>query len=611
MIGIQRRPYAINLAGNSVLYQLFDSEAVNDTSYTFEVKVLFARYEEGLAPAEIAIIPLTPYAGVAYIDLADLLNSQLAYFTPDLAVGGAQVTGLQGGKFYIHYRRVSNSNTDTAWNTSEEANVCNVIKGGVHPYMWKGNNFFLNYFPTYTPFLTWQQRGRLASLNEPLWLCWLNVNLAGNVALSVAIQVTYTDGTANNTNYSIATPLKQYFIYYLPTGAATLGLQGLQPLKTIWYWDVWVFDTNGQQLTERYRYFTDQRNDYNQKFLLYRNSLGGLDTLRVRGIIETNITLDGQDVEMTSTADWPYNATLPRFDASTPHREMPAYKGDAGYLPKEEQDRLRDLFFNREIYMYQAGRLLPVKLTSKQYRLRATSDKLFSLPIEWMLADAGSYYYTPGVTLGDGQNNFIDLNNVDLGDGQSNGVCGVVLTFSPAVIIQYIGANATVTFEFTAVNGPAKKLQYKIPGYVINWIDIDYQHIGTVSYTVLAGQSITLYMRSVCDDDTYGEIVTKTAQTAASVTPNSTIRNNTGLAFTYTFLRNGVQIITGSLQPGEYDSFYVGSGIVDYDLQLSGVTPSSAKITTSLLTKNGTISGSNVHWENFTTLTNGITVIVS
>ena len=611
MIGIQRRPYAINLAGNSVLYQLYDSEAVIDNTYTFEVKVFFARNEEGLAPAEIATIPLTPFNGVAYIDIADLLNCQLEFYIPNPVTAGAQVTGLQSGKFYIHYRRVSSSNTNTAWNTSEEQNVCNIIKAGVHPYMWKGNNFFINYFPANKPFLTWQQRGRLTALTEPLWLSWLNLNLAGTHSLKVSIQITYTDTTTDTINYPIADPIKQYFIYYLPAGAAMLGLHTLNTAKTIGYWDVFIVDLNGTLLSEIYRYYNDQRNDYNQKFLVYRNSLGGLDTVRIRGVIETSITLDGQDVEMTTDASWSFNTTLPRFDASTPHREMPLYKGDTGYLTKEEQDRLRDLFLNRDIYMAQGGRLLPVKITTKQYKLRATSDKLFSMSVEWMLADSGSLFYTPGISMGDGQNNFINLNDIDLGDGQSNGVCGVNLILTAGAIVEYVGPNATVTFIWTAIGGTAKKLQYKIPGYVTNWTDIAFSSNGFFKYTVLSGVAVTINMRSVCDNDSYGTIATKTIQTGASVTPNSTIRNNTGLPFTYVLLRNGTQICSGTIQPGEYDSFYIGGlSSADYDLQITGVQPASVRMDTGLANKNGQINGQNVHWDNIL-VNKGITITVS
>ncbi|THU34255.1 hypothetical protein FAM09_24870 [Niastella caeni] len=600
MIGIQRRPYTINLAGNSILYQLYDSEAVADNSYTFEVKVLFARYEEAAAPVEIAIIPLAPYKGVAFIDLADLLNSQLNFYTPDPATAGAQSTGLHSGKFFIHYRRVSTTNTNTPWNTSEEQSVCNIVKGGVHPYMWKGNNFFINYFPTNKPFLTWQQRGRLASLTEPLWLTWLNTDVAGNVALTVKIQLTYTDATQTTTQYNIAQPLKQFFVYFLPAGVLQLGLQALQANKTIWYWDVWVTNVNDELLTEKYRFQHDQRNDYNQKFLLYRNSLGGLDTVRIRGVIETNIALDGQDIEMTAAADWPFTNTLPRFDASTPHRELPAYKGDAGYITREEQERLRDAFLNREVYMAQGSRLLPVKLLTKQYRLRATTDKLFSLPIEWMLADAGSYYYTPGVSLGDGQNNFIDLNNVDLGDGQSNEVCEIIMLLGAATTT-YSGANATVNFFYQVPTGTPKKLQYKIPGFITNWTDLTYQPSGILSYTVLAGQSITLYMRTVCQNDGYGPVVMKTVNTTtAGQDANSTVRNHTDIPFSYILTRNGALIAQGSIGPGVYDPIFVPGGTASYDLELIGIVPSNAILSIGFNEHAGNITGQHVLWNNIT-----------
>lgn len=605
MIGIRRRPYAINLAGNSILYELFDAEVVNDTSYSYEVRVLFSRYEEGAAPAEIAIIPLTPYKGVALIDIKDLLNSQLNYFVPNPGVVGPQGSGLHTGKFFIHYRRISTANTNTAWNTSEEQNICVVVKGGVHPYMWKGNNFFLNYFPANKPFFTWQQRGRMSSLIEPIWLTWFNINYAGNVTLIVKVIVTYVDGSEAQIQYNIAQPLKQFFVYYLPAGANQLGLSGLQ-VKTILYWDVWVTNQNDELITEKFRYQHDQKNDYNKKCLLYRNSLGGLDTIRIRGVIETNVTLDGQDIELAAPADWSFGTTLARFDASTPHKELLSYKGDVGYLTREEQERLRDAFINREVYMYQGSRLLPVKLLTKQYRLRGTGDKLFNLPFEWMLADSGSYYYTPGVTLGDGQNNFIDLNNVDLGNGQSNQICEIRVILS-AGTTTYSGGNATVSFNYLVSAGP-KKLQYKIPGFVINWTDLPFTTAGIFKYTVQAGQSITLYMRTVCQNDGYGPIEMKTVNTLTSGhDANTNIRNRTSIQFSYVFKRNGVLISQGSLNPGEYDPVYILGGTANYEMELIGVSPTKGEISArGLIGFNeylGTINGQKINWNNVSSIT--------
>lgn len=599
-IEIKRRPYNINFAGNPVVYTLYDVDAVDNNDITFEVRIMFSRYQEGAAPAEIAIIPLTPYQGTAKVDIAELLNCQLEYYVPDVYANTAQHSGLQTGSFYIHYRSVTIDATNPAWVTSEENSPLNVVKGGISTYAWRNNNFFTTYYPTAKPFLTWQQRGRQAGLNEPLYLAWLNTQYDGSATLLlVNLTVTFTDNTIATRKYDIA-ELKQWHIYYLLAGAFQMQLQVLGVDKTIWYWDVYITDNDGTVITEKYRYQLDGRNDYNDKCLLYRNSLGGLDTLRMRGVIETTINLDGSDIEQAAAADWAFTGTLPAFDASAPYREMPAFKGDAGYLSKDEQERLRDAFLRREVYMYQAGRLLPAKLTTKQYRLRSTADKLFSLPIEWQLADGGSYYYTP--------------ENVDMGTGVGNAVCDARILIQPPTQTVY-DSTTTVQFQFSVL-GTADALQYKFPGFVDDWRTIPFTQLGSVSQTVQNGQSVTLYIRTVCDGNSYGQVVTYVANTQTPIggSGNSIIRNNTAVGFNYFIYRNQTLIGSGTLLSGQYAAFNnTQIGFLFFLVHLVGVQPVAGvlKANGGHTVYNGTITDQDVHFDRISTLQTAIEIIIS
>lgn len=587
MIVIRRRPYATNFAGNAVLYELYDADAVNSNEIAFEVRVLFASYESNTAPAEIAIVPLTPFKGVAQIDISNLLNSYLEYYTPLPSISGSQVTGLQTGKFFIHFRRAA---VQAPWDTSEENSTCTVVKGGVNAFHTRNNNFFNIFFPATKPFFTWQLRRRLASLTEPIYLCWLNTTYTDATPLKVKVNITYTDSTTREFSYDVSNPGKKNYCYYLPVGANQLDLETLDPTKTIWYWDVVVSELSGTLASEKFTYELDNRNDYNQQFLLYRNSLGGLDTIRIRGVIETNISLEGQDMEVTSPVDWQFNdGLLPILDSSTPHKETISYKGDTGFLTKEEQDRLRDIFLHREVYTFVAGILTPAKLLTKNYKLRSSIDKLFSLAIEWSVADAGSYHYTP-----------VNV-NVSIG-GQDNTVCNAVINVTAGTTM-YSGSNATVAFNYV-VTGSATGIQYKVPGYVDDWQNIPFALTGVINYTVLAGNNVTINMRTVCSNGTLGVIAMRTVNTSNNGGAfNSTIRNNTSINLSYKLLRNGILIAAGTLDGGAYDGFVSTAGRSSYELQLEGLQPSTVYITNALgIQTPGEINGSIVKWPTFITL---------
>lgn len=593
---IKRRPYETNWAGNPIVYGFFSEEAVHNNDIIFEIRVLLKTFEVGAAWNQLATIPLTPVSGIATIDISSILNSQLSFIIPDFA-GNVTESKKQTGQFYVEYREYNNiTGTVESFNTSESEYLRLVIKGGIHPYLWKGNNYWLNYFPGQKPFLTWQINGRLAALTERIYLAWFNTTNIPASKIRYNIVVTYTDSTT--TTLAVLLPGSRNRVYYIATGATQLGLPILFPAKNIWFWTIQVQDITAPaspvNISELFKYVNDQRNDYNLKTLLYRNSSGGLDSVRVRGVVETTITLDGADAETATPADWSFNEPLPRVDKGIPNREMPSYKGDIGHLDKKEQDRLRDAFINREVWMELNGRLAPVKLITKQYKLNSTNDKRYSLSIEWMLADAGSFYYTP-----------VD---VDLGAGeQLTNVCeGVVGNIQSS--ISYFAGNtaATVTWQFDVNNTGGETIpfiQYRIPGLIEDWTNFPNPSIANLQTNHAVPKSFTIYFRCLCSSGSYGSITQYNMNIPAvgggGGTPpanNSTIYNDSSITTYFAVEVNGFSVASGSLAGGSsYQSFLAADAAnVNVVVYLGFLSPPIATLKSDGVTYNGAIIGGQI-----------------
>lgn len=603
MITVRKRPYEINWSGNQIVYSFFSQEAVTDKDLVFEVKLFFKSLAPGAAFKQVCVIPLTPVDGAASIDVSELLRSQLELSVPSLSIE-ASIAQKQSGIFYIQYRQYNiNIQVEEGWVSTEVEFHRVVVKGGIAPFLWKGNNYWINYHQTFKPFLTWQKRGRLASINERLYLSWINLTNLPSGKIHAILTCTYTD--ASTAEESLVLPVEKHAIAHIPVGATELGF--VDPDKTIWFWDIGVYDmTNAaapQLISEKFRYHLDQRKDYNQLTLHYSNSLGGFDSARVRGVIETNITLEGADSE--SIVPFEDGAvTLPRLDRSLPHREVVQYKGDIGHLDKTEQDRLRDAFLTREVWMERFGRWWPVKLLTKQYKQGTTQDKRFTLPIEWSIADGGSYHYTPMLDLGDG----ILINNV----------CTATIG-SISHTLSYFAGNTVgdVKISFN-VNDPdgenISKIQYRVPGIQEDWKDFAYPYVQPLQMNLSAPSNRVVYMRAVCHAGSYGPVAMyEVSVPAVGVPPqvaNSTVYNESNVDTPYSIVVNGQAITGGSIGANSYVPFRIAPGVYNtITLNLGFIAPVQGTLQDydEVITL-GNISGTSITWHNITVDNTGIII---
>lgn len=399
-----KRPYKISFSGNPIHYSLSSDLAALDASIFFEVKIMFRFF--GGSFSEVTTLPFYPTNGTADINVQDLLHSQLACSMPALDVlepKAPQACPEQTGQFYIAFREITTLDPDPAWDISEMNFAGMVISGGINYFQWRGNNFWVNYFNLKKPFLTWQQVGRQASVNEMMWLDFLNLKET-QLAMVARCRVKFTDGTDLVQELLFTAQPQQ--IHLVPSGAQW-NLATLDPSKSIHFWDVQILEMVGDDSyishSETFRYYADNRPSLSGISLHYRNSLGGLDSVRVvTGLIDESLDYTYTEQNRNAAADYYESHVITAKRIISETLETHTYKGDLGHLGKEEQDRLRDAQLQREVYLIRGTKWLPVNILTKQFKLRSTGDMRFTMPIEFSLGYEGATHYTPAsVDLGD------------------------------------------------------------------------------------------------------------------------------------------------------------------------------------------------------------------
>lgn len=618
MLRIKKRPYQFCLSGNTIHYQFFSEEAVYDKTVTFEIKVLFDYNQTGVPSPEVITLPLVPVDGYADIDLKDILHAQLEYGVP-LITGtetDCSVAAKQSGVFYVQFRQITSAIADPPWTDSEKDFLVRIIKGGLPVLKFQGTNFWQNYFAltVETKFFTWQLSNRMAAVYERMYLCWFNTSDA--VSVKGFLKLVYTDGT-DNTQQTVVTAAK-YQIGFIPVGAAQWNLPGIAQTagKSIYYWELTVMDMTDPaapvQISETFRYYADNRNLYKPVTLHYRNSLGGLDSVRLRGQIDDNVGHSFQEIEKAMPFNYYATTEMKSGRSITNGKEQLTRRGDAGHLYKDEQDRMRDALVNRNGYQYISGKWYPIILTNQNFKLRSTADKRFSFPLEWSLASAPDLYYSP--------------DSVDLGNGGDVAVTENVCecSISNWTWTREFGAGDTIcylhhSFLLSCTGSDATRIQYRVIGFY-DWQDYNLSS-GPLVTSHPAGTEITIEMRPVCPNGVPGFTDQRTISTVVGGTggggggTNSSITNTGSHSGYMTLYTNSAYLVSGTLNGGGAPLYFnvgdlTGANIVLY---LGGAGITFAQLTTNggANSYSGTINPNVMVQFTGVDIINGIQIVIS
>ena len=209
-----------------------------------------------------------------------------------------------------------------------------VVRGGVDRLADSATNFLTQNF------LTWQPNVKPVTYYSPEFLTYYAV-----VAGTVKLRAYFTDesGTVKSqTDYTV-TELMPGIAYTMPLQYSVVA--GWLGHKLPAYYDVWVENTSGQRLTYIQRYYAEDMRSEQEQWVLFENSLGGIDTFRAYGVT----TLNGEHTHNIAETD----ECFQEYRVDTERK----FQKNTGYLNDNERKWLLDFFPSQKKYLY-AGNYL-------------------------------------------------------------------------------------------------------------------------------------------------------------------------------------------------------------------------------------------------------------
>lgn len=229
------------------------------------------------------------------------------------------------------------------------------------------------------------------------------------------------------------------------------------------------------------RFYIEFRNFYETKDLLFINSLGGVETIRLRGEIDAAAEYTRVSADKIAAPEYFTNGIVNAQTENTFSSELETFTGDTGFMPKDNLDRLRDLFNNKMVFEIKNGRLVPINVSIKSAQWYTNNQSLFSISLQWQYAFVNEFYSPAGLI-------------------SATGACPACESFS---VIQSGRAKLTITW---ALETGYNKLQVEVITAGVSAFSILKGNSGQVEIpfdnpaTGGAGTNITIHGRTICND---------------------------------------------------------------------------------------------------------------
>lgn len=338
------------------MYRFLESFTLSGVHYLGNLKPITVETDESTLSASVAVstgsspvatIPLsyTPFGGRVTIDLSDLLRP---YFEFQMLEPGARLVKQERMLLDVKVRLMGEN---------QPALFFRVIRGGI-----SGVDDNVEEWLRKNP-LSWQPRRKYVMYNQPEWL---------TLYLRSGDSVVYTVYTTSGG----ATPVQPVGLsmQMTSTGVFTFDVSAsaVQKATTLADGDYITFFKVTTSGGVEMQYVLDSLKGEDERWFLWQNSLGGMDTAR----------FFGEEVMLINSED----KTLSRQDEThTYDVEMPArWKQNTGSISVRERLWLLDFFRSPHRYRYRNGALQAIIITESGSE-SSTSDNIYDYSFTYEL----------------------------------------------------------------------------------------------------------------------------------------------------------------------------------------------------------------------------------
>lgn len=429
-VTLLKQPYQICFSGNPVqfIWQVvpYDSnEKSSDINLT--VRVYVENIFNSTSFDQVYVQKLYPDdKGQVKLDVSSIIDPHLEFYTPRPDLAKPIEATAQRKRFKVAYFLQEADQGVVPWSGAgsppigqlyppgfSDGAIFSAVKGGMAYETWHYNEFFTKVILEDKKPLLFSANGEKIDKGALRFIYWI-YPLNDAAAQTITYKVYFSDGTSATLNNDTIISSGQWSVACAPAGFSQCGLDALVPEgKSSVKYSITIA-TADDTIVAEYFFDIDHRNFYEPYYILYRNSVGGLETMRITGQADIAAEYLQQQAQRTLPPNW-YNPNLVAQIMDDTTEETLSFTGDTGFLSKEGEMKLRDLLLSKQKWMISSPlaiwrgvvsevdwddvasslRLLPIALSAKNIKFFSNKESLVSATIQWQLAFVNSFF-TPG-----------------------------------------------------------------------------------------------------------------------------------------------------------------------------------------------------------------------
>lgn len=308
---ILQQPDALSLSQNLKEFHISSDVQVSFILKQGGVEILSQRYDPSAD-------------GHITINLRDIVHARLSYQL------------IESGQVYEQ----SSLASDFTAVIDDTTLTFRVIRSGIDRLADSAANFLTQNF------LTWQPSIKPVTYYSPEFLTYY-----ATIPCVAKLRAYFTDTSGSvisQTDYTVA-DMVAGTAYTMPLQYSIVA--GWLGHKLPAYYDVWVENLTGQRLTYIQRYYAEDMRTEQEQWILFENSLGGLDTFRAYG----TTTFSGEHTHNLAEID----EVSQEYRVDTERK----FQKNTGHLNQDERKWLLDFFPSQAKYLYAGNYLRQIVVT--------------------------------------------------------------------------------------------------------------------------------------------------------------------------------------------------------------------------------------------------------
>lgn len=392
---IVQKPHEISFSGNPIQY-FFSFTPYGLTEQRQDIR-LQIRVEMEVSVGsdtykEIKAQTLIPdKTGSMFADISSICHSYLEWYIPRPSLNKLLEIRNQSARFRLVIIAQQDGQLIAGPITTDPITV---IKGGLAYENNQVKKFFTQYIEAdKNPLHFFTDSEKVAS-GDKRYMSWIYPHEATTEVQTLKLKTYQEGGNVVTQTATFRINARKHALYICPIGLDDLKAMmpvDLYPDLTVKYEVSIVTDTN-VVIVAPVTFYVDYRNFYDSRNLLFVNSPGGIDGLRILGEVEYAGEYSSNNAVSIPPPAGVKDAILQPQDFDVENTEIEKFTGSTEFIPLKKLSRLRDLLLSRSVYEYKSGVLIPVRILKKSLKFYNSKDDLYGMTFEWQHAFSNSYY---------------------------------------------------------------------------------------------------------------------------------------------------------------------------------------------------------------------------